>query len=87
MKIQVTKTLKKGDAFLNVSLDGKADKLPVHPDVFRLPLKEGVELSEASLRFRPDANGRYGLRYYDVVGGELRGARGLAIVLGKGYSK
>lgn len=86
MKIQVTKTLKKGDAFLSVSLDGKADKLPVHPDIFRLPLKEGVELSEASLHFVADDKGRYGLRHYDVVG-ELRGARGLARVLGKGDSK
>lgn len=86
MKIQVTKTLRKGDAFLSVSLDGKAAKLPVHPDVFRLPLREGAELSEASLHFVDDGKGHLGLRHYDVVG-EARGARGLALALGKGDSK
>lgn len=86
-KILVTKTLKEGDAFLNVLIDGEPDALPVHPGIFRKDLKEGAELIGASLRFRPDSKGRYGLLRYDVVGGELRGERGLAIVLGKGYSK
>lgn len=85
MKIVVTRSLRKGDAFLKVTLDGKPAELPVHPDAFRLPLKEGVELSEPSLHFVEDAEGRLGLRHYDVVG-EARGARGLALALSKGGS-
>ena len=86
-KILVTQDYKKGDAFLNVLIDGEPDTLPVHPGIYRNGLKEGAELIEASLRFDPDDNGRYGLIHYSVVGETLRGARGLAIVRGKRYSK